>query len=741
VKRLDRREFLRVGATAAGGLFVALRLPAEQSGPAGAGPAPAAIGAFVEIERNGSITIAAPRPEIGQGVLTSIPMLLAEELDVDWTRVRVRRIEEIDPKYLDQFAGGSTAIHDSFEPVRKVGAAARAVLVAAAAARWGVDASACRTESGAVLHPPSGRRLGYEDVAADASVRKRPESVTLKTPDQFRIVGRPVSRTDTPEIVTGRIRYGLDQRLPGMLYAVIARSPVVGGAVEGFDAGDAGKVRGVRRIFALPADPAGKTSGRPLVTANGVAVVAESSYSAMKARGALRVKWNPRGHGQLSTDGLREECAGKARRPPDEVVRNDGDVDATLASAARSMEAEYDVPFVEASPLEPMNCTALWKDGRCELWAPTQNPYGARAFAASVLGVDPSAVVVHMTRPGGGFGRRLESDYVAEAAIIAREMDGSPVQLFWTREDEIRSSPYRSMGHHHLRAGIDRGGNIVAWTHQLANPSRYVYQHSTDNSPRTSEIYPDDFPAGTIPNFRVGYTAVDTAIPRGYFRSMVPGATNFVLQSFLDEIAAATRTDPLELRRRLLGASRELPYRDHGGPRWSTGRLRRVLDRAAEAAGWGKPLPKGRGRGLACGFIFGSYAAEVAEVEVGGDGRVRVHRVVAAVDPGLVVNPRGVEAQVEGAVMDGLNLALNLGITIRDGRVEQGNFDDYPFARIGDAPRIEVAVESTDNPPWGMGEIAVPCAVSSIANAIFSATGRRLRRLPIRSADLAGSRT
>ena len=733
---LDRRTFLRIGATAAGGLLVGTWRTSGQEPTAAAPGRALALGAFVEIEPDGTVFVYSPRPEVGSGIKTALAMLIAEELDVDWKTVRVRQPALLDPKYLDQFTGGSAGISDSWEPLRKAGAAARAVLVAAAAERWQVAAADLSTERGAVVHPASGRRLAYGELVGRASELKPPDNPTLKSSADFRIAEKPTPTVDLHDIVTGRITYGLDVRLPGLLHAVVERSPVLGGKVARFDAARALAVPGVRKVVELPADRFALKSGRPVMVANGVAVIATSTWAAMKGRKTLSVEWEEGPDASESSTALRARLEKLASAAPGKVVRNDGDVDAALSSAARTLEAVYEVPFVEAAPLEPVNCTALVKDGRCELWAPTQNPYSTRSFAGTALGLPEdswkTAITVNMIRPGGGFGRRLDTDYAAEAAYLAAQVPGEPVQVMSTRRDELAHSLYRSNGYHRMRAGLDAGGTLVAWSHHLANCSRYRYQHG-ESPPWDSEIYQDDFPAGHVPNFRVAYSEARSAIPIGYYRSMAPGATNFVLECFLDEIARAAGKDPLAFRLALIGGGRELPYSNYGGPKIDTGRLRRVLELAAEKGDWGKAAPKGRARGIAGGFVFGSYSAAVAEVAIARDRSVRVHRLTSSVDCGRVVNPAGARKQIEGAVNDALNLALKLEITFEKGRVVQKNFTDYPPVRMRESPpRIEGFLVESDKAPTGLGEIPVPPAVSAIANAVSALTGKRVRKLPIR---------
>jgi isoquinoline 1-oxidoreductase subunit beta len=734
---LDRRTFLKIGATAAGGLMVGAWRARGAPPDATSGKA-LALGAFVEIEPDGTVIVFSPRPEVGSGVKTSLAMLIAEELDVDWKTVRVRQPEQLEPKYLDQFTGGSAGISDSWEPLRQAGAAAREVLIAAAAEKWQVPPADCRSDRGAVLHPPSGRRFEYRELVARASELKPREKPALKSTGDFRIAEKPTATVDLAEIVTGRITYGLDVRLPGMLHAVVERCPVFGGKVARFDASRALAVPGVRKVVELPAHRFALKSGRPVMVADGVAVIATSTWAAMKGRKALRVKWDEGPHAAESSTSLREELSRLSAGKPGVVLRNEGDVDAAFATAARSLDAVYEVPFVEASPLEPVNCTARVQDGTCELWAPTQNPYNVRSFAGTALGLPEeswkTAITVHMIRPGGGFGRRLDTDYAAEAAYLAAQVPGEVVQVLSTRGDELQHGLYRSNGYNRMRSALDEKGALVAWSQHLANCSRYRYQHG-ESPPYDSEIYQDDFPAAHVPNFRVAYTEAQSAVPRGYYRSMAPGATNFALEGFLDEIAHAAGKDPLAFRLELIGEGRVLPYANYGGPQFDTGRLRRVLELAGQKGDWGRSIAKGHARGIAGGFVFGSYSAAVAEVSAARDRTIRVHRLVSAVDCGRVVNPTGARKQIEGAMNDAMNLALKLEITFEKGRVIQKNFTDYPLVRMREsASRIETYLVESDKPPTGLGEIPVPPAISAIANAVSALTGKRVRKLPIRIA-------
>jgi isoquinoline 1-oxidoreductase beta subunit len=723
---LPRRDFLRVSAGAAGGLLLTVSLPGADRAFADApAPAPgAAFTAFIEIAPDGTITIASKNPEIGQGVKTSLPLLVAEELDASWERVKVVQAD-LDPRYGDQFAGGSTAISENWMGMRRAGAAARHLLIAAAAARWGVEPADCVTEPGVVLHRASARRLGYGEVAADAARLPVPEEVTLKDPRTFRLVGTRIRGTDNPLIVTGRARYGLDARLPGMRFACVARAPF-GAEVERFDPGRALRVPGVRRVVRIDPRP------NPMELRPGVAVVADTTWAAIQGRAALEVTWKHTDPRTRDSARLREEMAaaldgtGESKR-----LRDDGDVTAAFGRAERVVEATYELPFLSHTPMEPMNCLADVRADRCEIWGPMQNPGGLRGLVAKVTGLEPESVRVHLTRSGGGFGRRLLSDYGAEAALLSKAV-GAPVQLFRTREDELQHDYYRPAGMHRLRAGLE-GGRVTAWEHHLANPSRYAFADPS-RDPAASELYKDDPPAGLLPHVRITYTLTPSAVPGGAWRATLNSANAFAVQSFLDELAGAAGRDPLELRLELLGPPRRLPYDGHGGPEIDTGRLAAVLRLVAEKADWNAPLSPGRARGLAAHFTFGSYVAEVAEVSRGEGGKIRVDRIVAAVDCGTVVNRAGAEAQVQGGVIDGLSAALYGEITVEAGRVRQANFHQYRLLAMREAPLVEVHFIEGAEQPTGLGEPPLPPVAPAVANAIFALTGQRIRRLPLEPA-------
>jgi isoquinoline 1-oxidoreductase beta subunit len=595
----------------------------------------------------------------------------------------------------------------------------------------------CQARDGHIVHEPSGRRIGFGKLVTAARSIPVPTDVPVKHAADFRVIGRRVRSLDAPALTRGALPFGLDTRVPGMLFAVVARSPTFGGRVQRVNSEKALGVAGVHRIVQIDADALPEFPENSPKPANGVAVVAESTWAALQGRRALEVTWDGGPGAAESSADLRAQCVALAGRPPERVKRQDGDPDETLSRAARTLEAVYELPFVAHAPMEPMNCTADARAGHCEVWAPTQDPEGARDVVALITGLPKSAITVHVTRMGGAFGRRFYADFVAEAILTSRAVE-APVQVVWTREDDIQHDFYRPASYNVLRGGLDAEGRPVAWTHHIVNAARGEYlkwklMPGMTAFPAASELGRDDFPAVFIPNFRLSGTTVHSRIPRGQWRSVEESSNVFVYQSFVDELAHLAGRDPLALRLALLGAPRQLPY---DKVTYDTGRLRAVLQRAAEQAGWGTSLPPGRGRGIAGAYANEAYVAEVAEASVDADGAVRVHRVVAAVDCGLVVNPTGAEAQVEGAIAYGLSAALGEEITVEQGVVQQRTFSDYPVLRMNQMPVVEVYFIQGGDTPLGVGEPALPPIAPAVCNAIFAATGKRIRRLPIRAADL-----
>ena len=699
-----------------------------------------AVGPFIVVRPDETVLIAFPNPEMGQGVDTSLPMLVAEELDVDFERVETRQMPlqltrgddgEVTWKYVGQGSGGSYSIVGHWEALRRAGALARTLLLQAAAQSWAVPVGELTVHRGVVSHEASSRNVTYGELAATAATLTAPEEMPpLKLQSDFTLIGTPQKMKNARAIVTGEAVYGIDAEMPGMLHATIARCPYFDGVAASVDDSAALAVPGVRRVVKIDRPP---LDGPYDVQAEGYAVVADSIWAAMKGRDALNIEWDHGPYADESTASFKAHCAdlleGKGQ-----IVRDDGDLDAAFASAASVHEATYWEPYVSHAPLEPQNCIADVRDDGVDIICPTQMPGGANRIVAQVLDRDRLDIHVLPTRLGGGFGRRLSNDYVAEAALVSRAVN-RPVKVLWTREDDLRHDFYRPSGMHQLRAAFDEAGNLTGWTHRLASASKYYRRPNMPESDYwRAELYLDDFPAQLVDNVRVEYFSARSGAPRGSWRAPGHTANAFVVQSFLDEIAHTRGEDPLSLRLRLLGESRDLPYGQHGGPIFNPGRLAGVLRLAADRGGFGAPMPEGSGRGIAGHFTFGGYVAEVVDVEVDADGTLRVPRVVAAVDVGAVVNPNGIRAQLESGVNDGLSTALRLAINVEGGRVLEGNFDSYQLMRIADAPpAIETHIIDNGESPSGMGEMGLPPLAPALANAIFQATGKRIRELPIGS--------
>jgi len=675
---------------------------------------------------------------MGQGVDTSLPMLIAEELEVDFDRVSTvqmpleieRNAEgEIGWKYVPQGSGGSTSVSGHYEALRQAGALARALLIAAAAEEFGVPAAELAASKGVVRHEASNRNATYGALAARAASIEPPEiAPELKPASQFTLIGTPQKMKNARAIVTGKAVYGIDAEKPGMLHAVMARCPYFDGTAASVNDSAARAIDGVVDVVKID----GPKPGEPYsVQAEGYAVVAKTLWAAMQGRRALEIEWERGPFADESSESFKNHCA-SLLEGTGQIVREDGDFSAAFANAADTYEATYWQPYISHAPLEPQNCLADVTDDGVEIIAPTQMPSGASREVAAALNIERDKTKILPTRLGGGFGRRLSNDYVVEAALISNAVK-APVKLLWTRDDDLRHDFFRPAGMHQLKAAFDADGKMIAWTHRLASASKY---YRRPNLPETdywqAELYPDDFPAHLVDNLRVEYFSAKSGAPRGSWRAPAHTANAFVVQSFLDEIAHERGEDPLDLRLRLLGAPGELRYEQHGGPVFNPGRLAGCLRLAAERGGYGEAMPAGRGRGIAGHFTFGGYCAQVVDVAVDDQGNLKVERVVGAVDIGTVVNPNGVAAQMESGVNDGLSTALRLAINVEGGRVTDANFDTYELMRIADAPPIvETHIIDNGEAPAGMGEMSIPPLAPALANAIFQATGKRIRTLPI----------
>ena len=723
--RASRRDFLRASA-AGGGLLLTFGLPATLKAAAmgEVRAAPAMLNAFVRIAPDNVVTITAKNPEIGQGVKTMLPMLIAEELDVDWSQVRTEQADLNPALYGNQHAGGSTATPQNWGPLRKVGAAARQMLITAAAKRWSVTESECETASGQVLHKASGRTLSYGAVAADAATLPVPQldSVKLKDPKDYKIIGHSIAGVDSPRLVKGEPLFGIDTVVPGMLYAVFQKCPVFGGKVVSANLDAINSLPGVRHAFVVEG---GKNLNGLLP---GIAIVADSWWRAERARRKLEVKWDEGATSQQSSAGFARQAAALGPKTPEHSLRNDGDVSAALNGAARVVEASYSYPFIAHAALEPMNCTARVQDGKAEIWAPTQNPEPGRKLIAKTLGLDEQNIVVHMARAGGGFGRRLMTDYMVEAAWIAK-VAGVPVKLVWNRADDIQHDFYRPGGFHFLKAGLDSGGNVVAWQQHFVS-----FGHNGKFA-SSADLSADTYPAGRVANISYGASLIPLGVPTGPLRAPGDNALAFVFQSFIDELAHEAGKDPLQFQIDLLGKDELLPGKGRG---FNTARARGVLEKVREVSGWGKrQLPQRTGLGVAHYYSHLGYFAEVVEAAVATDGTVKINKVWAVGDIGSqIINPTAAVNMTQGAILDGIGEALHQQITIDGGRVVEVNFDTFPLLRIAQAPPIEVHFLTSDNSPTGLGEPPLPAAIPALCNAIFAATGKRIRTLPIDTAML-----
>jgi isoquinoline 1-oxidoreductase beta subunit len=722
VAQLSRRAFLKIVGIAGGGLALAFYIGdrATAFATANSNDPTFAPNAFLRISPDGTILIYSKGPEIGQGVKTSFPMIVAEELDADWSKVRVEQAPVNPGVYGRQSAGGSRSIPTAWDQLRRAGATARAMLVAAAAKGWGVSANECTTASSSVVHAASNRRASYGELATKAAALPVPDEKSLKLKERkdYQLLGKRITGVDNVQVVTGQPLFGIDQVIPGMHYAVFEKCPAVGGKVAEANLEAIRKLPGVTNVLVIAG------TGKPTEVMPGVAILANSTYAALAARRQLKVTWDESSASKDSWSKAVSEARKIARETGRDSLRDTGNVEKAFRSA-KTVEAFYTYPFVSHAPMEPMNCTASFKDGAVEIWAPTQTPDSALGLIAGALGIPKEKVTIHQTRVGGGFGRRLMNDYACEAALISRQA-GVPVKLQWTREDDMQHDFYRVGGFHSFKGGVDDAGKLVAW-------SDHFVTFSQDGQKPTSggDLSPDEFPALLVPNVRLTQTKLPLAIPTGPWRAPRSNSIAFAVQSFLHECSVAAQRDHLEFLLDVMGEPRWL---DQGNEySLNTGRAAAVLKLAAEKAGWGKGLQKGRGLGLAFHFSHAGHFAEVAEVSVDANRRLTVHKVTVAGDIGPVVNLSGAENQVEGSVVDGFSTALGLQLSIENGRIQETNFDRYPILRIGHAPVVDVHFIQSDFSPTGVGEPALPPVAPAICNAIFAATGHRVRTLPLAS--------
>lgn len=736
MKQLNRRNFLRVSALGGGGLVIGMYVGPEKALAQGRGkgaPPPPAVkpSDYIKIAADGTVTIMAKNPEVGQGVKTMIPMLIAEELDVDWKQVKLENTDFDDTKYFSQFAGGSLATPQNWIPMRQVGAGGRKLMIMAAAKTWNVPESELTTSAGKVYHKASNRSANYGALAATAATLTPPDpkTLTFKDPKDYKIIGVSTKAWDTPAIVTGKPIFCIDVTVPGMLYAVYNKCGVFGGKVMSSNIEEIKKMPGVRGAWVvdrpeitdkvLPGDPG---------LENGIAIVADTWWQAQSARKKLQVTWDEGRFGvpEHSSTAYARKAEELNKATPQRTLRKDGEGKEALAKAAKTVEAAYSYPFISHAPLEPQGATAHFHDGRVEVWTDSQIPANGRRMTAQTLGLTEKEVTLHMTRGGGGFGRRLTNDYVVEAAYISK-LASAPVKLLWSREDDMAHDYYRPGGFQFLKAGLDSSGKVIAWH------NHFVSYGDGERFVSAGAMGPTEFPQRFVPNYQLDASVMNLAIRTGSLRAPSSNVFAFVIHSFIDELAHAAGKDPVQFRLDLLGE----PVMNAG---YHAGRMRGVLEKVADMSNWAKTKPtKGRALGVAFHFSHLGYFAEVADVSVSSDKKIKIHKVWVAGDIGSqIINPNAAENMAQGAVVDGISAMMGYEITVDKGRVVQQNFPQHPIARITQVPpEIEVAFVKSDNPPTGLGEPSMPPVLPAVANAIFSASGVRVRSLPLKNAGFS----
>ncbi|WP_031499892.1 xanthine dehydrogenase family protein molybdopterin-binding subunit [Bryobacter aggregatus] len=729
---LSRRSFFQVSSIAGGGILLGLydapkAVAQGRGGPAA--PPPLAPSAFISIAQNGIVTLMAKAPEMGQGAKNMLPMMIAEELDVDWKSVRIEQADSDEKRYGSQFAGGSSSTPIGWEPLRRVGAAGRQMLVSAAAQSWGVPESECTTASGRVFHKATNKSIGYGEIAGKAATLPLPDQskLQMKDPKDYKIIGQSTPGWENANIVTGKPMFSIDFTVPGMLCAVLHKCPVFGGKVKSANIDEIKALPGIKHVFVVEgfAPPGPVMQGDPGV-APGVAIVADNWWQAQSARSKLKIEWDEGIAAQQSSAGFAKQAEELFAQPPARTLRNDGEVEKALSSAAKVIESSYVYPFISHAPLEPPGTTAHFKDGKVELWTNSQTPAAGRAIAARTLGITDADITMHMLRAGGGFGRRLTNDYVAEACYISKQV-GAPVKVLWSREDDLTQDYYRPGGFQKLKAGLDASGKIVAWQ------DHFITYGDGERFAPSAAMQPGEFPARFVPNFALQVSTMPLRLRTGALRAPGSNVYAFVIQSFLDELATAAGKDPIAFRMELLNtAPLPLPAGPQAG--FDATRMKGVLALAAEKSGWGKrKFPKGTAMGVGFHFSHRGYFAHVAEVSVSEANAVKVKKVWVAGDIGSqIINPRAAESMVQGSVVDGLSELMHQEITLENGRVMQKNYNQHELVRMKNAPlEIEVHWNKSNNPPTGLGEPALPPILPAVCNAIFAATGKRLRTLPL----------